>query len=107
MESHSPEAQSCKCSMLQNYVGECMAADENVLLDNWRTINSCEIPCVAPLVHHDCYRRRCEKSCETLSIDDCPHLTGTCFSGCYCPEGMVRKARNCVPVSECRDCEYL
>lgn len=99
------EVKKCKCSMLQNFAVECLATDENIHLDTWRSVHECQVACPAPMVHHDCYRRRCEPSCDTLKTDACPRLPGTCFSGCYCPEGMVsNKLGQCVPVSECKDC---
>lgn len=100
----STEAKACKCSMLQNFVVECMSSAENIQLDTWRSVHSCESACPAPLVHKDCYRRRCEPSFENLDSEACPFLPGTCFSGCYCPEGTVRKGEICIPMSECRDC---
>lgn len=96
--------QNCKCSILQNYVTDCMAANENLHFDTWRSKFDCSIECPAPLVHRDCYRRRCELSCDTLNKDNCPFLPGTCFSGCYCPDGTVRKGELCVPIKECKDC---
>lgn len=95
---------ACKCSILQSFVSECMAADESVHLDTWRSRHECLATCPAPLVQNDCYRRRCEPSCDTLHENDCPHLPGTCFSGCYCPDGTVRSVDKCVPVNECKDC---
>lgn len=95
---------ACKCSMLQNYVVDCLAVDENIHLDTWRMVHDCTAECVAPLVHNDCYRRRCEPTCDTVGADDCPHLPGTCFAGCYCPAGYVKKNDVCVPLSDCRDC---
>lgn len=94
----------CKCALLQNYVTECMAADENLHFDTWRSKFECTVQCPETLVHRDCYRRRCETSCDTLGKENCPFLPGTCFSGCYCPEGTVRKGEKCVPVDECKDC---
>lgn len=94
----------CKCATLQNFAVECLAADESIHLDTWRFAHDCKAACPAPMVHKDCFRRRCEPSCDTLAADDCPYLPGTCFSGCYCPEGMVKKGDRCVPVSECKDC---
>lgn len=95
----------CKCSILQSYVTECMSYDESLHFDYWRPKFECEIKCPANLVHQDCYRRRCELSCDTLkSQQECPSLPGTCFSGCYCPQGSVRKGEKCVPVGECKDC---
>lgn len=63
-----------------------------------------EITCPAPLVHSDCYKRRCELSCDTLNSDDCPVISDACFSGCYCPEGTVRKGETCVALADCKDC---
>lgn len=103
-DKNSPKTHECKCSALQPFVRDCLAADDNIHLDTWRSIEDCPAKCEAPLIHKDCYNRRCEPSCNTLSTDDCPHLPGTCFSGCYCPEGTVRKDDACVPVSDCKDC---
>lgn len=94
----------CKCAMLKNYVVECMAADEAVHLETWRSVHSCEASCPAPFVHHDCFRRKCESTCSNLQSSECTNVPGTCFSGCYCPSGTVRKDSTCVPISECRDC---
>lgn len=97
-------AKTCKCSMLKNYVVECMAADETVHLETWRSVQSCEASCPAPFVHHDCYRRKCETTCNNLQSAECSTVPGTCFSGCYCPSGTIRKDSTCIPISECRDC---
>lgn len=104
IETNLKERLSCKCSILQSFITECMASDENIHLDTWRFKNDCVITCPPQLVHRDCYRRRCETSCETLHQEDCPYLPGTCFSGCYCPEGTVRKGDTCIAVNECKDC---
>lgn len=95
---------SCSCSILQNFVSDCLATDGTIYLDNWRSVHGCYKQCPAPLIYKDCYRRRCEPSCTLLDANDCPQLPGTCFSGCYCPEGTVRKGELCVPPSECKDC---
>lgn len=94
----------CKCAMLKNYVQDCMAADENVHLETWRSVYSCESTCPPPFVHLDCYRRQCEVTCNSLQTAECSNVAGTCFSGCFCPSGMVKKEGTCVPISECRDC---
>lgn len=94
----------CKCSVLKNYAVECMAADETIHLDTWRTVHGCEATCQLPFVHKDCYRRKCETTCDTIQSNDCTIVPGACFAGCYCPEGKVRKGTTCVPISECRDC---
>lgn len=85
-----PERQkTCQCSILQSFVAECLATNEQIVLDTWRARHDCPAKCVAPLVHKDCYRRRCEPSCDLLNPEDCPHLPGVCFSGCYCPDGKI------------------
>lgn len=66
---------------------------------------SIELECPAPLIHSDCYKRRCEPSCDTLNTDDCPIIPDACFPGCYCPEGTVRQGKKCITVAECKDCE--
>lgn len=102
--SNPSSSNKCKCAILQSYVTECMAADEHLNFDTWRSKFECVIECPETLVHRDCYRRRCEPSCDTLVKEKCPFLPGTCFSGCYCPEGTVRKGEKCIPVDECKDC---
>lgn len=94
----------CKCSVLKKYVVECMAADETVHLETWRSAHSCEAKCPVPFVHHDCFRRKCETTCSNIQSSECTNVPGTCFSGCYCPSGTVRKDSTCIPISECRDC---
>lgn len=94
----------CKCAILQNYVTECMANDGSQHFDAWRSKYDCLVECPATLIHHDCYRRRCEHTCDTINKENCEYLPGTCFSGCYCAEGFVRKADKCIPVSDCKNC---
>lgn len=97
-------ATSCKCPMLKNYAVECLATDETLQLDTWRSATSCEIKCPSPRVHHDCFRRKCEPTCNNIQAADCNIVPGTCFSGCYCPSGTIRQGENCIPIGECRDC---
>lgn len=94
----------CKCSILQNYVTECMTNDDTLEFDTWRTKFECPVECPATLVHRDCYRRRCELTCDTGANKNCLHLPGTCFPGCYCAEGYVRHGGKCIPMGDCRDC---
>jgi hypothetical protein len=63
--------------------------------------------CDAPLVYHDCYQRKCEPTCESLSSSDaaCPKVPNVCFPGCYCPPGLVKKGDTCISPSNCGDCE--
>lgn len=100
----SNQQNQCKCSVLQSYVTECMTHDDKLAFDTWRTKFNCPVECPATLVHHDCYRRRCELSCDATSNKNCLHLPGTCFPGCYCAEGFVRHGGKCIPASDCRDC---
>lgn len=102
----SAVVKECKCTALQNFVAKCLATDESIHMDTWRTVHECRAECPTGLVHRDCYRRKCEPTCDSISTDsdDCPTLPGTCFPGCYCPEGTVRKGLECVPLTACRDC---
>jgi von Willebrand factor len=95
---------TCKCSMLKNYVVECLAADDSISLETWRSVHSCEATCPSPFIHQDCFRRKCETTCSNLQSSDCGIVSGSCFSGCYCPSGSVREGSTCIPMSECRDC---
>lgn len=64
------------------------------------------VECKAPLIHHDCYRRKCEPTCGTIGDPNaCPKIPNVCFPGCYCPPGYVRKGDTCIKASDCRDCE--
>uniref|UniRef100_A0A1I8MML0 Hemocytin n=2 Tax=Musca domestica TaxID=7370 RepID=A0A1I8MML0_MUSDO len=101
---HNGDVKKCRCNLMEDYVKQCLAVNPNVKLDTWRAKHQCEIACPAPFVHSDCYKRRCEPSCDTLNSDDCPVISDVCFAGCYCPEGTVRKGETCVPISECKDC---
>lgn len=98
--------EKCRCQALEAFVVQCFMTGADVQLNDWRVKNDCPAPCPAPLVHHDCYRRRCEPSCQNLQEEDpCPMVNGVCFPGCYCPPGTVRKNQECVPARQCRDCE--
>ncbi|XP_037900754.1 hemocytin [Glossina fuscipes] len=104
LKASNGDAKSCKCNLLQDFVKKCLTVNPNIQLDTWRAVHMCEITCPAPLVHSDCYKRRCELSCDTLNSDDCPVISDACFSGCYCPEGTVRKGETCVTLADCKDC---
>ncbi|KOX75564.1 Hemocytin [Melipona quadrifasciata] len=95
----------CRCRSLTSFVSECQAGDLNVDLSTWRSTHDCPASCTAPFVHKDCFRNKCETSCESLrQIDPCPVIQGICFSGCFCPEGTVRNGDECVPPTHCKDC---
>ncbi|XP_058797462.1 hemocytin [Phymastichus coffea] len=98
-------AQQCRCDALAAYVSTCLAADSSVDLTNWRSVYDCPAVCDAPFVPKDCFRRKCELSCENLlESDPCPSVDDVCVQGCFCPDGMVRHGDTCVPPAECRDC---
>lgn len=63
--------------------------------------------CPAPLVHYECYKRSCEPTCTSMGENEqCPQAPGVCFSGCFCPEGLIRKGDECINATDCRDCEF-
>nr|XP_034190302.1 hemocytin [Osmia lignaria] len=95
----------CRCRLLTSFVTECQAGNLNADLSTWRSIHDCPVSCPTPLVHKDCFRNKCETSCDNLQqIDPCPMMQGVCFSGCFCPEGTVRNGDQCVPPMQCKDC---
>ncbi|CAK9818181.1 SSPO [Anthophora quadrimaculata] len=95
----------CRCRLLTSFVTECQAGNLNTDLSTWRSTHDCPANCTPPLVHKDCFRNKCETSCDNLQqIDPCPVMQGVCFSGCFCPEGTVRNGDQCVPPTECKDC---
>ncbi|XP_063233046.1 hemocytin isoform X2 [Bacillus rossius redtenbacheri] len=101
--SNSSDA-DCKCKALANFVTDCQMADSGVDLSSWRVAHDCPSSCPPELVHYECYRRQCERSCSNLQEEDpCPP-TSICFPGCFCPEGLVRDKDRCVKPSQCRDC---
>ncbi|XP_017781781.1 PREDICTED: hemocytin [Nicrophorus vespilloides] len=103
---NSTAEDQCRCKALETFVVDCMTADNDIELTDWRMLHECPVECEAPLVHHDCYRRRCEPTCETISDPNiCPKLPNVCFPGCYCPPGLVRKGDSCIKASTCKDCE--
>ncbi|XP_046866604.1 hemocytin-like [Drosophila willistoni] len=98
---------NCRCDLLQQYVRQCLAVNPHLQLTTWRSVHRCPQPCRPPLIHYDCYKRRCEPHCgpQTRSTSVCPTVPNTCFPGCYCPEGTVRNGDDCVPVDDCKDCK--
>ncbi|XP_026667953.1 hemocytin isoform X2 [Ceratina calcarata] len=95
----------CRCRLLTSFVTECQASDFNVDLSSWRSTHDCPANCEPPFVHKDCFRNKCETSCDNLQqIDPCPVMQGVCFPGCFCPEGTVRDGNQCVPPAQCKDC---
>ncbi|CAH0701554.1 unnamed protein product [Spodoptera exigua] len=97
--------EECRCLLLDQLVAECLAADKNVDLANWRMIMDCPAECPPPLVHYDCYRKQCEPTCSGFGLArSCPTEEGQCFPGCYCPEGKLRMGDQCIPPTDCLDC---
>lgn len=93
----------CKCIALGMLATECMSAGPKIQLESWRAIHECEVEsCVAPFVHNDCYRHECEATCDNIA--GCPATEGSCYSGCFCPDGQVKKGDSCVMASKCRNC---
>ncbi|GLH02043.1 Hemocytin [Gryllus bimaculatus] len=98
-------AQTCRCSALQGLVTSCQSIDAGIDLTGWRTEHGCMVQCPPSLVYHDCYRHKCEPSCGTLNDgESCDTISGTCFSGCFCPDGLLRHNDRCISPDECRDC---
>ncbi|KAJ3643777.1 hypothetical protein Zmor_026489 [Zophobas morio] len=99
--------EDCRCRTIEDFVVECLTRDPSIDISEWRTVLDCPVTCDAPLVYHDCYQRKCEPTCESVSDPDaaCPKLPSVCFPGCYCPPGTVKKGDSCISPSNCRDCE--
>ncbi|ALC44456.1 Hml, partial [Drosophila busckii] len=104
LQANNGDASACKCSILESFVKKCLSVNPLVQLSTWRAVHQCDISCPENSVHTDCYKRRCEPSCDNLHSDNCPVLPDVCFPGCYCPEGTVRKGPHCVPIADCKDC---
>ncbi|XP_075969965.1 hemolectin isoform X2 [Anticarsia gemmatalis] len=98
--------EECRCLLLEQLVGECLAADKDLDVSPWRIMMDCPADCPPPLVHYDCYRKRCEPTCSVYGAvtHACPVEDGQCFPGCYCPEGKLRKGDQCVVPADCLDC---
>nr|CAH7739498.1 unnamed protein product [Callosobruchus chinensis] len=103
--NHTAE-EDCRCQSLQSFVVDCLSADSSIDISDWRMQQDCPVSCEAPLVYHDCYQRKCEPTCKSISDPSlCPKINNMCFPGCYCPAGYVRKDDLCIKPSSCRDCE--
>ncbi|KAJ8725925.1 hypothetical protein PYW08_004108 [Mythimna loreyi] len=98
--------EECRCLLVEQLVAECLAADKNVDLSEWRMMMDCPADCPAPLVHYDCYRKQCEPTCSQYGAvtRTCPSEDGQCFPGCYCPEGKLRLQDQCIQPTDCLDC---
>jgi von Willebrand factor len=100
-------AEECRCRALEDFVVQCLTSEPTTDVSDWRVQLDCPATCDAPLVYHDCYQRKCEPTCESLSSSDaaCPKVPNVCFPGCYCPPGLVKKGDTCISPSNCGDCE--
>lgn len=97
--------EDCRCRLLTSFVSECEAAVSGADLSDWRRIHDCPASCPPPFVHRDCFRNKCEITCDNLhELEPCPTMEGVCFPGCFCPDGLVRQDDKCVPPVQCRDC---
>lgn len=106
--------EQCKCAVLNKYAVDCLAASSVVRLAPWRSAHGCQqTQCPVGQVYHECFRQRCEATCETLRSttsateqqQQCNELmSNSCASGCFCPEGQVRSGETCVDPNECADC---
>lgn len=58
------------------------------------------------MVYYDCYPYACEPTC--VNKDECSEPASECYSGCFCPDGMIKQGDQCIKVQQCRDCkEFL
>ncbi|XP_070162344.1 hemocytin isoform X2 [Polyergus mexicanus] len=108
LHSSNNSYENCRCRLLTSFVGECEAAADsgtNLLID-WRTVYDCPANCPSPFVHRDCFRSKCEITCDNLhEVEPCPPMQGICFPGCFCPDGLVRRNdAECVSPTHCLDC---
>ncbi|XP_066594945.1 hemocytin-like [Prorops nasuta] len=97
--------EECRCRALTTFVTDCQASDHNIDLSTWRNNLNCPVTCPAPFIHKDCFRNKCEMTCENQQeLDPCPLMHGVCFSGCFCPDGTVRNGEDCIIPTKCQDC---
>jgi len=94
----------CHCDFKLSIATECAAKGTNV--EGWREISGCAAKCPAGFVHKDCHQSGCEKTCQNLSGQCGTTAYGSCFPGCYCPEGMVKNGNKCVTSDKCRNCKW-
>lgn len=105
LRGDSASYEDCRCRLLTSFVSECEAAVPGADLSDWRRIHDCPASCPPPFVHRDCFRNKCELTCDNLrELEPCPTMRGVCFPGCFCPDGLVRRDDECVPPVRCRDC---
>lgn len=105
LRGNSSSYEDCRCRLLTSFVSECEAAVFGADLSDWRRIHDCPASCPPPFVHRDCFRNKCEITCDNLrELEPCPTMQGVCFPGCFCPDGLVRQDDECVPPVRCRDC---
>ncbi|XP_039283049.1 LOW QUALITY PROTEIN: hemocytin [Nilaparvata lugens] len=102
---NTTEVEKCKCDALLDFVTECQESNPGIDISNWRVVNNCPVDCPAPFIYKECYNRICEMGCDDLMDDNpCPTSEGSCFPGCYCPDGLIREKDNCVKPLDCQDC---
>ncbi|XP_034943572.1 hemocytin, partial [Chelonus insularis] len=95
----------CRCRALNSFTAECQSRDFTFDLSIWRSIHNCPVYCPSPFIYKDCFRNKCEMTCRNLQeVDPCP-IMDVCFSGCFCPDNLIRNDNLCITASECRDCK--
>ncbi|KAK8736435.1 hypothetical protein OTU49_005001, partial [Cherax quadricarinatus] len=99
------EEEQCRCQALTRYIASCLEKNPEAPVSNWRFIAKCYKQCGPGEIYQDCYRAKCEKSCENQHDEIlCPEEEGSCIPGCFCSPGLVRKGDRCVAPEQCRDC---
>ena len=66
-----------------------------------------DAPCSQGQIHHDCYQKSCEPTCENIKTSD-TCLTSNpnvCFPGCFCPAGLVKNGNKCIKPTKCQNCK--
>ncbi|XP_071530011.1 hemocytin-like isoform X2 [Panulirus ornatus] len=97
--------EECRCQILTDYVTQCLEKNPEAPVSDWRIVTKCYKECGQGETYHDCFRAKCEKSCETMqSENQCSDERGSCSPGCFCNPGLVRKGGRCVVPDRCRDC---
>ncbi|RUS78727.1 hypothetical protein EGW08_013514, partial [Elysia chlorotica] len=89
---------SCMCHTMEAYSRACAAKGIKL---SWRTPGRCEKSCSGGQVYKEC-GSTCVRDCTTLNS---PCSDTTCVDGCFCPDGQVLNAGQCIPDDQC-PCEH-
>nr|XP_045582100.1 uncharacterized protein LOC123745535 [Procambarus clarkii] len=97
--------EECRCQALTRYITQCLEKYPEAPVSDWRIIAKCYEECGPGEIYQDCFRSKCEKSCDNKHDESlCPEVDGSCIPGCFCSPGLVRKGNRCVIPEQCRDC---